>query len=146
MSSQGPIIQCTTECGYYVLHIPGAYRWAEDETAALDSSIRRIAAEVEAPRVAVSLKDAKLVSTATFGKLMVLQREISSQGGRLALVDVGENVMEALENMKIAKLLNVSDTVEHLAEDEDEATEGEIGWIEEAEDDEEGEGHDEGTG
>lgn len=137
MNTPGPTVHCTIQHGYYVLHLAGADRLAEDEAAILDSSIRKIMAKVDSPRVAVSLQDVKLVSTGTFGKLMVLQQEISRQGGRLALVDVNSEVMEALENMKIAELLNVRETADQLVEPEEGAENGQMELIENAEEDEE---------
>ena len=109
-------IECAKRYGFHVLHMPELVVLDESEARGLLLRIEELIHAERSPRIAVSLHDIKLVSTAAWGKFMVLHQGITNQGGRFALIDVSDDLVGVLETMKIAKLLDIRKSADALAE------------------------------
>ena len=109
-------MECTSQYGYHLIRLPDVRVLDELEAAALRTHVEEFAQGQEGPRVAVSLKDVKLVSTAAWGKILVIHRQLTREEGRFVLIEVGDDLMEVLKMMKIAALLDIRANAESLAE------------------------------
>ena len=114
MEDFGLSIQCTVEHGYHVIRLADVIFLDDAEAQLIRARIEETVADSGNPRVAVSVKGIKVISTAAWGKMMVLQRNLAREGGALALLDVGDMIMDVLETMKLTKLFDIRESVESL--------------------------------
>jgi anti-anti-sigma factor len=60
----------------------------------------------------ISMEGIKLVSTAIWGKLFVLNRKLQKGGGSLAICALGPLLRDAVRVLRLDRLLSVADTVD----------------------------------
>ena len=110
-------IRCSIEHGYHLIRPCCIEVLDGPDAEAIRSRILDLIEDEECPKAAIDLEGLTLVCTAAWGKLMVLQQRLSRESGTLAVVNVHETVRDALETMKLDRLINICESVDALAEE-----------------------------
>ncbi len=103
-------IECTVEHGCRVFRVHSRIFLDDAEALQIRARIEKEIEGDDAPCVALSLDGFKVVTSAAWGKFMVLHQNIAKQGGVFVLVDVGEALIDVVESMKIRQLLDIRDS------------------------------------
>ena len=115
MKDFGLSLKVTVEHECHVVRLPDRMFLDDAEALVVRGRIEEIIRTQTAPRVAVSLKGVKVVTTAAWGKFMVLQQALARDGGVFALIDLDQRVLDVLQGMGLLKLFRICDSVEDLA-------------------------------
>jgi anti-sigma B factor antagonist len=110
----GPRLEVRRHGERTVVRFPGCDRLDESNSEAVGLELSRLADDLDCPHLVLDFGGIRYLTSTTLGTLVSLNRKARSEGGRLALCNVGPEVAEVLAVTRLDSLLAVERAAEGL--------------------------------